>query len=80
MFVSSQVLGVRLQCASAQANGVKSKADREEARGQKRTAPPEVREAAEQNAQTVGQQARPAKKACNVRPPQRNALAMLIGS
>lgn len=71
--------------ASAQANGVErtgvdSKADQEEARGQKRPAPPEASEAAQQKVQMDGQHARPAKKACNVRPPERSALAMLIGS
>ncbi len=67
-------------CSYVQANGVKSEVAKGQARGQKRPAPPEVSEAAEQNEQMDGQHARPAKKACHVRPPQRNALAMLIGS
>lgn len=59
---------------------MKIKADQEEARGKKRPAPAEVSKAAAQNVQKDEQHARPAKKPCNVRPPQRNALAMLIGS
>ncbi|CAL8472343.1 g11886 [Coccomyxa elongata] len=63
-----QWLGSKTKRMAQQAlmeNGVKSELAQGQARGQKRPAPPEVSEAAKQEAQTDGQHARPAKKACN---------------